>query len=288
MAFGLGLTFGVAENQVQTYSHDYGGYMVDPYNEEQYDYTAQYADTVIHDVTYTNIFGLHITIHIPKYGEMGYFTNQFIYYNENNGEPQSTPNGDYYYFDLVDSYHGFITEYDADHSWGTTTHTDELPQLPNGDPMLTLLAYDESNYCYDYGIPLEIYGNWVSSGDVIAMPSCALLFEAPEGDSPGSFDCFYDGTNWYGNQAVITLSGDTTVTAYYHYIPSVYLSIDNVDNYSNDLGSWGGYVPIGWYVIGGYGPIWDDYMGCYVVPEGQAYWLQVVSDTYVTVYWGMA
>ena len=107
---------------------------------------------------------------------------------------------------------------------------DSDPIYYGPDPEVTLLVYDESTGSYVDNIPIQIDSSWYSSGSVVDVPAGGLAFQAPDSDSGGAFNCFYDGNNYYGNAADIPLSvGDETITAYYNYIPTYTVTFSATD-----------------------------------------------------------
>ena len=134
----------------------------------------------------------------------------------------------------------------------------------SGDPSVTILAYDESTGSYVNSIPIAVDGNWVPSGNTVNLIDPDPLFYAPDSDGGGAFNCFFDGSNYYGNGASIPIVGDETITAYYNYIPSYTVTINAYDTFDQvyinpdvwiDGGYWLGYAPVtvtlslGWHSI---------------------------------------
>ena len=90
-------------------------------------------------------------------------------------------------------------------------------------------AYDLANGSYLDNIPVQIDGSWYSSGSAINLPTGYYTFQAPDADGGGAFNCFYDGSNYYGNGASIPISGDETITALYNYLPTYTVTFDATD-----------------------------------------------------------
>ena len=104
----------------------------------------------------------------------------------------------------------------------------------SGDPSVTILAYDESTESYVDGIPIAVDGNWVTSGNTVDLIDPNPLFYAPDSDGGGAFNCFFDGSNYYGNSANIPITGNETITAYYNYLPTYTLTINAYDPYFHE------------------------------------------------------
>ena len=62
---------------------------------------------------------------------------------------------------------------------------------------------------YVDNIPILINGNWFSSGNAVNVPAGGVIFQAPDADSGGAFNCFFDGSNYYGNAVDIPISEET-------------------------------------------------------------------------------
>ncbi len=232
-------------------------------------------------------------VRIPCYAELGYYSNDIICPTINNGQQTHWPLGSdgntYTYFDAANSEVWWIAFIETI-IWGG--HTDPWDTDPPVNYLLTLAAYDESSSSYVEGIPIAIDAtdsNWLpTSNSAFSFPAGDHCFQAANDGS--AFDYFdVGGTPVYSNPTTTTISQDTTIVAVYHYTPCAWLTVDFVDTSNNDLGSSSSYVPFGFYTVGGGGsPIWDDYLGYYVVPEGQAYTIAMVSDTYITILCGLA
>jgi hypothetical protein len=208
---------------------------------------------------------------LPLYFEMGFYTDKVV-------TPIGTWTGSWSYFDAYDTTQSFFTEY----FWiFGGNRTDPFPvDLPTLlDPAIAVYAYDESNDVY-VNVPISIDGGPVSTGSVLYGPSGDYTFQAFDSDSGGAFNCFYDG-NYYGNPAVVNISSDETITAYYNYIPTYCVTFyaQQFDNYpiSTDVyvnGEWVGYtdpnsgsltvyLPLGVYTIAADQYAWDPIYNCW-------------------------
>ena len=74
---------------------------------------------------------------------------------------------------------------------------------------------------------------WAADG-TYSIPAGDHQFVAID-NGAGAFAGFFDGSNWYGNYANITISQDTTITAYYNYIPTYTITFYASDPSSNPI-----------------------------------------------------
>ena len=197
---------------------------------------------------------------------------------------------------------GFLPGGELEYSYSTTLFWPNLSSM--FDPVVTVLAYDESSGNYVTGIPIDVDGNWIASGSVADLSETNHLFQAPDADGGGAFNCFFDGSNYYGNGADIPISGDETITAYYNYIPTYTFTLNANDQYGTvytDVyidGNWVGYsplqiqIPLGYHTISVDDPCGSDmFWGMYdqnynSYTNGQS--IPITGDTTITVnylYW---
>ncbi len=181
-------------------------------------------------------------IYVYGYSDAGYSSDLYVYVSMdaqtwiqigyapvivNPSEPNWISVGEPYMGDFK-----YIAVVGYDSCCSVYLHLDAVLLTP--DPEVTILAYDESTSSYVNGIPLQIDGTWVSSGNVVPLAETDYLFQAPDSDGGGAFNCFFDGTNYYGNSADITIVQDTTITAYYNYMPTYSLTINCYDCYFHE------------------------------------------------------
>lgn len=210
-----------------------------------------------------NVNFLGFNIKLPYAWETGYYTNYVIINNINTYT-------DWYYYPLDTVCFGHL-------SWTGTyneKHSDVWSLDPPADATVTFLAYDQSSSSYVANVPICIDNQWIPSSVYASVPEEAHCLNAADANGGGAFNCFFDGSNYYGNSPTITISGDTTITAYYYYIPTytvtVYASCGgSYDLYPNVYvdGNWVGTAPatfqvaLGFHTITLDNPTTDTYFG---------------------------
>jgi len=223
------------------------------------------------DVLTYNFFGLQI----PIWEELGFLGNK--QFNFNTSQYESTPLTYHAIFDSIDL---LMTE-------SPQSHTDDWPQFNFIDPPVAIVAYDESNSQELTGIPVYINNICVQSGYTYYLPDGSYQLQF----AGNNFDYVnVGGTQIYDNQPTVTFSGTDmiTVTASYYSAPYAWLTVNYYDTSNNYVGGSSDYLPCGFYTVGENILIWDDYLGYYVVPEGQAFTVGLTSDTNFDILVGMA
>jgi hypothetical protein len=195
---------------------------------------------------------------LPIDMEFGYYTDRF------NGDPL----GDWYYMPLFNSL--YFAPYEP--------HIGPWPCF--GDPLVTVLGYDESASVSVDGIPLCINGTWAGyTGSTFLLPPGTYTLEVPnyEGNSFHYFDV--DGVPVYDNLATITIGEeDITITVHYYYLPTYSVTVSALDTYVGEYvysnvyidGQYAGATGNAFTMKPGYHTIevdsygWSDYWQCYV------------------------
>lgn len=147
----------------------------------------------------------------------------------------------------------------------------------SADPPLTVLAYDEYSGSYVDNIPVSVDENWVASSSTIELDSGSHSISAAS-DTGGAFDYFdVNGVAYYDNPATVTITNETSVTVFYHYIPTYTVYFSAIDYtywislYPNVCidGNYVGTCPTSVQVSLGYHSItydwqvWNDYIQSY-------------------------
>jgi len=256
-------------------------------------------------------------IQIYGYSATGYYSNLYVYVSMDGTNWYWVNNN---YITVSSNSPGWISlglPYMGDFTWiavcGYDTYDSVKLELDavnvnsKYDPEVTILAYDESSSNYVNGIPISVDGTWVSSGSVISVESGDNQFQAPDSDSGGAFNCFFDGSNYYGNGADILIFGDEGITAYYNYIPSYTVTITAYDTFdqSYDIypglyvdGNCVGYgtatvtLSLGWHSVAmdeSYGWL---YLPEYSITDGTNWYnsgdsIPITADTTITGYYDM-
>ena len=231
----------------------------------EYDHSMVTYQVLYMYLVFYDIWGLWFRV--PCWVELGYYSNYVSVWWINGGQNMAIPDG-WFYFDALDPDHGLLDLYDEINnayynSVGPTDIWSTDPPPTNYD--VTFQVYDESSNCYDSGLPFSIDGGpYVGiSGSDVWIPCGEHSIQVPDSDSGGAFNCFFDGTNYYGNGADIPISGDETITAYYNYIPTYTVTVYAFDQMDNPVyadvyidGNWAGttnemsvQVPLGIHTI---------------------------------------
>lgn len=253
-----------------------------------YDVKIEYVDLEVKDISILGLF----TISLPYCYEIGFYTNYVIIDNIR------TYTG-WYYYPLDTLCLGHLGNlYDIIQN----KHESDWSLDPPGFCFVNFLCYDESNSTYLYNIPIGINNQWLPISNCISMPAQEYTITAP--DDGEAFNCFYDGSSYYGNSALITISQDTTMTAYYNYIPTFNIEISANDPGMNPVQAnvylnsvcvgttdpYTGYlsvsVPIGFYDLSADSLGWDNNWGTYVYLVTISSSSPVVAgETYVNLYY---
>ncbi len=229
-----GFIVGVVTDLVGIFS-PYFQATIDPYDNLMIEY-------VIFETKATNVAGF--TIKLPYCFEIGFYTNYVL-----NPLTNLEDWYDWHYFPAYMLCVGHQSSLLSMIDWKHESHwSRDPPEMYTA----AVNCYDESIGSYVNNIPICIDGQWIPSGNTFSITSEAHLFQAADSDSGGAFDYFYNGTDYFGNSAATTVSADTTITTYYHYIPSYTVEVHAFD--------WGSYdEPVEVYLDGnfvGYTPLW--------------------------------
>jgi len=272
-----GFIVGVATDLVGIFS-PYFQATVDPYD----NLTIEY---VIFETKATNVAGL--TIKLPYCFEIGFYTNYVLNPLTNLEEWY-----DWHYFPAymlcIGHQSGLLSMID----WKHESHwSRDLPEMYTA----TVNCYDESISSYISNAAIKIDNQWIPAGNTFAITGEDHIFQAA--DSGGAFDCFFNGTNYFGNSAVITVSADTTITLYYHYIPTYNVDFRAYNMYCEDIcvpvylyGNCVGYTPCSLQIpIGYHSDFFPEYTydewANVIINHGGYYPYPVVSNTYAEAYY---
>ena len=279
-----GLPFGAVAGFVVGVAQDAVGIFSPYFQASIYPYDNLMIEYVILETKATNVAGF--TVKLPYCFEIGFYTNYVLNPVTNLEEWY-----DWYYFPAYMLCVGHQSSLISMIEWKHQSHwSRDPPEMYTA----TVNCYDESSSSYIGNAAIGIDNQWIPSGSTFAITGEDHIFQAVDSNSGGAFDCFYNGTHYFGNSAIITISGDTTITLYYHYIPTftVFFNAYNaecVDIYGVEVyldGNIIGYTPCSLQIPIGYH---SDFLPAYVNGYGSNYGgytlYPVVSGGYVNAWY---
>lgn len=223
---------------------------------DPYDVKIEYTDIELKSY---NIGGL--VVKFPYCWEIGFYSNRISHDYGNTFEYTG-----WYYYPVDTLCFGHLQSVYSMMQW---KHADPWSLDPPEFSIISFLCYDESSSSYPDNIPIMLNNQWVPSATSVSAPAQQYTLTAP--DSGGAFHYFNVAGTIYGNSPTITISGDTTIVAYYYWIPIFTVTLRAIEpycyfeEYVNAYvdGNYAGVtpttiqLPLGFHTFGFDGSVWD-------------------------------